>query len=68
MVSLDNHDYSTTTLRHILGLYRSWIAFFNSLFVPFRQEKAEKEEKVESSAAESQRRLLSPVQLELVSR
>jgi hypothetical protein len=41
---------------------------FDYPFCFFRQEKAEKVERVESSALENQRRLLSHAQLELASR
>jgi len=50
------------------GLYAPEFTLFDSLCLSDRQEKAEKVAKVESSAAESQRRLLNRAQPELVSR
>ena len=71
MVSLLNQAINEEKV-HSVGLNSgsstSFWTIFDSLCLSDRQEKAEKVAKVESSAAESQRRLLSRAQQELDSR
>ena len=65
MVSLHRQLSDTKRCTFSLTLMKSFVDY---PFCFFRQEKAEKVERVESSALENQRRLLSHAQLELASR